>query len=357
MKLRNRRQAFAVLALGAIYAAQSPAYADDTATEIRLLKAQLKRLEEKVNEQSRKQKETQVEIRKVGRYPGPVTKSGLAEIPEGATPLFVTAHSQVKFGGLTITPGGFFALETVYRSRFVSADIGTPFQNIPYQNVRSGLANEFRFSARQSRLSLLAQGDVNPATHLAGYVEMDFLGAAQTANSNESNSYNPRIRHLYATVDQDDFGVHVLAGQTWSLATTNGSGIVPRTEVTPATIDAQYVPGFIWARQPGIRVVKDFDKTLWFALSAENPQTTVGGFTTTGTTAATLPSSLTYNASAVGGGLFNTANAYSLTSIPDFIGKAAWDPTFADRHVHFEAFGMFRNFYDQGNCPGYAVTI
>ena len=126
---------------------------------------------------------------------------------------------------------------------------------------RTGATDEFRLSARQSRASLLAKGDVDPVTHLAGYIEVDFLGAAQTANSNESNSYKPRIRHVYATFDQDDWGAHVLAGQTWSLITMNTKGIIPRQEDIPLTIDAQYVPGFIWARQPQLRFVKDFGKS------------------------------------------------------------------------------------------------
>ncbi len=102
---------------------------------------------------------------------------------------------------------------------------------------------------------------------------MDFLGAATTANSNESNSYNPRIRHLYTTVDWDALGLHLLAGQTWSLVTLNDKGITPRNEVSPAVIDAQYVPGFTWARQPQFRIVGDWNKKFWLALSIENAQT------------------------------------------------------------------------------------
>ena len=76
--------------------------------------------------------------------------------------------------------------------------------------------------------------------------------AAQTANSNESNSFNPRVRQLYMTVDNDEFGAHLLAGQAWTLATMNLVGIVPRTENTPLVIDDQYVPGFT-PSQPKIR--------------------------------------------------------------------------------------------------------
>ena len=65
-----------------------------------------------------------------------------------------------------------------------------------------------------------------------------------------------------------------LAGQNWSLLTLNSKGITPRNEVPPATIDAQYVVGFNWARQPQIRIVKNWNKEFWLAASVENPQTT-----------------------------------------------------------------------------------
>ena len=52
-------------------------------------------------------------------------------------------------------------------------------------------------------------------------------------------------------------------------------GLVPRQENVPLTIDAQYVVGFDWARQAGLRVVKDFDDhKMWAGLSLEEPQTT-----------------------------------------------------------------------------------
>jgi hypothetical protein len=185
------------------------------------------------------------------------------------------------------------------------------------------------------------------------YGEFDFLGAAQTANSNESNSYNPRIRHLYGTVDYDTgngVGVHFLAGQTWSLVTLNSKGITPRNEVTPPQIDAQYVPGFAWARQPQVRLTVDgMDHHLWLAVSAENPQTTFSGVGTpagalagSNGTAAPLPASLVFNQLAGGGSLFNGANSLTLNHVPDFVGKVAFDNTFAGHAFHVEGFGIYR---------------
>jgi hypothetical protein len=387
---RDKKIAVAVMALSAFAAFQpSWAVADDTAAEIRLLKGRLKQLEERVAEQGRKEKQTQEKLRQAAAQAGPGPAPGPASyygpgpgpgpgpgayyfgvgLPPQPGPGGLTATetavrglptigpSSIWFKGISITPGGFLALESVTRSAFLGADIGSPpFSNIPFSNVPSSHSGEFRFTARQSRASLLMQGDVDPATHLAGYGEMDFLGAAQTANSNESNSYNLRMRHLYLTVDNDYFGAHLLAGQEWSLATMDTKGILPRQEDIPLTIDAQYVPGFVWQRTPQIRIVKDFDKTLWFALSAENPATTTGG---------TAPSSLVDNGVIVtgvsaanpapafpqtgvlGGSLFNNSNAINLTQMPDIIGKVAWEPTIADRTIHMEAFGIFRQFTDR----------
>ncbi len=141
--------------------------------------------------------------------------------------------------------------------------------------------------------------------------------------------------------------------------TLNSKGITPRNEVTPPQIDAQYVPGFAWARQPGVRIAADFlDHKLWIAASAENPQTTfytngtpagvpgVGGVPTAGG-AAPLPASLVYNIT--GGSGFNNANTLSLNHIPDFVGKVAYEDTIGGHVVHIEAFGIYRSFYDRVN--------
>ncbi|MDQ6868605.1 MAG: hypothetical protein M3178_09440 [Pseudomonadota bacterium] len=365
---RRHKPAIAAAVLGALVSFQAGAVrADDTSTEIRLLKQRLKQLEERVAEQGRKEKETQAQLRHAAAQPGPAPGAYTYPVGIGLPPPIGSAlaerlahtpgysyigapSSTLYLGGISITPGGFFELATVTRDHFIGADIATPFGNIPFANVPSSHTDEFRFSARRSRFAVLVMGDVDPATHLAGYGEFDFLGAAQTANSNESDSFNLRQRQIYLTVDQDDFGAHLLAGQAWTLATMNLKGIVPRTENTPLVIDDQYVPGFVWSRQPQIRVTKDFDQNLWFALSAENPQTTFGSTFSSNGVAPTVPTP-TFNAIPPGGSLFNSANAISLNQFPDIIGKAAWDPTIADRTIHMEVYGIFRNFHDRVSFP------
>lgn len=327
----------------------APVLASDAETlaEIRALKAKLHKLEHRLDEQA----QTQRGVDRSGRAPVET-----AVVKDGDGRLW---PDKFFYKGITITPGGFIALENVWRSHWIGADVNTPFQNIPYGFGATGHTNEFRFSARQSRLSMLAQGNINPSTHISAYVETDFLGAGQTANSNESNSYNLRVRHLYTNVDWDDFGLHLLAGQSWSLTTMNTSGVKPDSVNPPATIDAQYVPGFVWARQPQLRLVKDFGKRFWIAFSAEGAANTFAGYGALqpglpGTTTLPLQNPILFG-QAAGGGLFNAVNSYSLNRMPDMVTKAAWDPTFADRTIHVEGFGLLRDFTDRAYFGNHSV--
>ena len=342
-----RSALLASLALGVFsLTGVAPAHADDassTAAEIRELKARLLSLEKRLDAQAHAQAQTQAEVQRVSaRGPLPTTK--------GVAPIEYCPPGKFCYKGLTITPGGFFALEGVWRDKNQISDIDTPFQSIPYANNVPGHANEFRLSARQSRLSLLVEGKVDPVTSFAGYGEFDFLGAAQTANSNESNSYQPRVRHLYGQIDNSAWGTHFLAGQTWSLVTLNGfGGIKPRSEQIPLTIDAQYVPGFSWTREPQVRLVQDLGYNFQVGASVETAATTFGGtipaaIATISNNACGIPGVATTNPS--GFSLLNACNSYSFNQTPDFVGKVSWDPTIGANKVHTEFYGLARNFTD-----------
>jgi hypothetical protein len=148
---------------------------------------------------------------------------------------------------------------------------------------------------------------------------------------------------MYGSVDWDYLGLHLLAGQAWSLATLNSQGITPRNEVVPPTIDGQYIPGFTWTRQPQIRLVKDMPDAVSIAVSLENPQTTF--FTGVNP----LPSTVHVTFNAPAGQGFDSANTLSLNHVPDVIGKIAYEPIVADRHVHLEAYYLYRSFYERLN--------
>jgi len=257
----------------------------------------------------------------------------------------LTKNGGVQFGGVNVKLGGFIEAAGIYRTRNEVADVGSDYNTgIPFNSSSLAHENETRFSARQSRLSILATGDVSRDTHLAAYYEMDFLAAGATSNSRESNSYTPRSRHLYATLDRDDWGLHVLAGQAWSLLTTNTKGIIPRQEQIPLTIDAQYVEGFNWLRVPQFRIVEDFGGGLWAGVSAESPQMV--------TSPISVPSSVNFNNTGNGAGLLNGTTTYSNDYIPDFDGKIALEPGWG----HYEVKGLIREFTDRASGTNYTTT-
>ncbi|HZR64579.1 MAG TPA: hypothetical protein VFA85_05480 [Terriglobales bacterium] len=252
----------------------------------------------------------------------------------------------IHYKGITITPGGFVAAETVNRTRAVSSDINTPFNSIPYTANALSRLGETNLTARQSRLSLLGESKIGN-TKLTGYWEGDWLGAGVTSNNRQSNSYVLRQRVIFGQAAFAN-GLSFTAGQMWSLATETKKGIQNRQELPPLTIDSQYNVGFTWARQYGARVVKDFGGKFALGLAIEAPQATIGGrgFSSVATSNAGVTTATGGNtildAPGSGGGLFNFADTsgYSINKAPDIIVKAAVDPGWG----HYEVFGIFSDF-------------
>src|SRR5262252_9025874 len=115
-----------------------------------------------------------------------------------------------------VTLGGFIAAETVWRQHNMVNDIGTAFATTPFPFSPLYNEHEFHGSARQSRISLLIEGNIDPYQKLSGFYESDFLGVGNTSNYNQSNSWAPRLRHAYFTYDNTGWGgwgFHILAGQ------------------------------------------------------------------------------------------------------------------------------------------------
>ncbi|MBU69644.1 MAG: hypothetical protein CL858_30175 [Cupriavidus sp.] len=254
-----------------------------------------------------------------------------------ANDLVCNAGSYALGPAICFTPGGFVELAGIFRNPNTVSDIATDFNGIPFRNSPQSRESEFRFSARQSRLSGLFTAKEGPTLQISGYYEIDFLAAGTTSNSRESNSYVPRVRQIFATVDALDSGWHVLAGQAWSLITSDASGITPLKEQIPLTIDAQYVPGFNWTRNPQVRVVKDIAPGLWAGLSAESPQSVLPP------SPFAAPGFVNVNNIGDAAGLLNNSTTYSNNSIPDLAGKLAVEPGFG----HFELKGLVRFFDDR----------
>jgi hypothetical protein len=278
----------------------------------------------------------------------------------------IGSPSVLHYKGIGLTPGGYLAGETVYRSKATGGDIPTAFSSIPYEGADAYSLSEFYGSARQSRATLMAEGKTNWGT-LRGYYEADWLGTGITSNNNQSNSYVLRQRVLWAQAETNNHWAFT-GGQLWSLATEDKKGIsnLSGDILTPQTIDPNYVPGFVWTRQYGFRVTKTFDHAA-FGFAVENPQLLY-----TASIAGNTPYAVLGSAGANGGNYnaavsasvpttyiqnytnqvtatgsiyvpsYNTIYAntnisnYSFNQAPDVLAKIAFDPGWG----HYEIFGI-----------------
>jgi hypothetical protein len=277
----------------------------------------------------------------------------------------------LHYKGINITPGGFMAAETVWRSKATGGEVPTAFSAIPFPSADMSKLSEFYGSGRQSRISLLAEGKLDWGT-IRGYVEADFLSAGTNSNNNQSNSYVLRQRVVWAQAALNN-GFSFTGGQMWSLATETKKGLstISGDIATPQTIDANYVPGFVWTRQYGFRVSKSFGNKIAVAAAIENPQVLAPG----GTINVNTGVSYLWGTPGANGGNYNaggtstscsttisgtTANTtctpsylttYAINPAPDVIVKAAFDPGLG----HYEIFGIGRWFRDR-IYPGASTT-
>jgi hypothetical protein len=240
-----------------------------------------------------------------------------------------------------ITVGGFFAAESLWRQHNETSELGSSFTGEPFPFAPTFGENEYRASARQSRLSLLVEGNIDPKQKLNGYFEADFLGVGVTSNYNQSNSWAPRLRQFFIDYDNNYSGFHLLAGQAWSLITQNTAGIVARKENIPMTIDPNYVVGFEFTRNYQVRAVQEFGPMWTAAVSVEAPAEQIfpGGVTNGGGVNGVLVNWTNPGGSFLGSTI---ANNFTTDKIPDIIEKIAFDPGWA----HLEVFGVQRFFSD-----------
>ena len=314
----------AVVLAGATAIAADPAVAQNSpSAEQQRLNAQIESLQQQIQDLRNQVQASQ-------REAAPAPRAAIQSGPNG-----------IQLGGVNLKFGGFIEAASIWRSRNEVSDVGSDYNTgIPFSNSVLAHEHEFRESARQSRVSGLATGDVDPYTHLGAYIESDFLSSGTNSNSRESNSYVPRLRHGYATLDKDDWGLHILAGQSWSLLTTNANGILPRQEQIPLTIDAQYVEGFNWKRQPQLRIVENFGSRLWAGLSLESPQGSLAPNVVANGAGTNAQPNANNNGNSAG--LLNNTTQFTNDIAPDVIAKLALDPGFG----HYELKGLARIFTD-----------
>ncbi len=168
----------------------------------------------------------------------------------------------LRFRGINITPGGYVEGAFVRRSRALTSDVATPFNNLTMPGASQSQTPEFFGSGRQSKSTVFVEGRVGNAD-LSSYVSADFLSAGVTSTSTSTNGYTLRLRQAWGQLKFDN-GWSFLAGQAWSLVTEDAKGIMvdddmgKTNDVRPKTIDSTYNVGFNFSRQWGFRVSKSF---------------------------------------------------------------------------------------------------
>ena len=266
----------------------------------------------------------------------------------------INSPAALHYKGVTITPGGFVAFEGVYRNRSVNSDVNTPLNSIPFPSANEGHVSELNFSGRQSRLSALVQGNAGnftlaPTTRWIGWEQ-----ALRPTIISPTATFFVSVRSWGQAASKSGFTI--TGGQMWSLVTEMRKGTDARSEIQPQTIDAQYLVGYSWTRQPELRIQQRWGdyKTGAFtgAISVEQAQIT--NFTANGTN----PAEYFFAGTGQNGGLYNAAGAvgngntastggittYANNVAPDFIVKTAVDyPQF---HAELGGLARFlRNYY------------
>lgn len=268
--------------------------------------------------------------------------SALAETKKSVSSL--ESPLAIHYKGVNLYPGGWVESTFLVRGRNENADITSNFGAVPFERVANANLTEFRASARGSRAILAADGMAG-STKLTGYMELDFLGQAPTANQVETNSFSPRQRQLWGQAEFKN-GITVTGGQFWSLITTDRKGIATRAEFIPTTIEGSYVVGYTYVRQNSIRINKNFSNKAWAAFEIDNSETTLGtsytpdnlyGFNNSANALSPNGSTLNY--------LAGSTNGFSTNLMPDFVGKVVFEPGWG----HYELKGLARVFRDRIN--------
>lgn len=244
----------------------------------------------------------------------------------------VDEPTAIHYKGVTITPGGFIAGESIWRQRAMNADIYTNFNATPYMNAGEAHTSEWVPTARGTRPSVLVSGKT-PFGTLSGFLEIDFLAAGTTSNNLQSNSYTPRIRQAWVQAQVGH--VKFTGGQMWTLLTENKRATDAGQEAVPLLFDANLHVGDTYLRQASFRIQDAITPKVTLAMSVENSQYQFS--------ASNAPSNFFFGAPGVLGGLDNSLANYTNQVAPDVIVKAAFDPGYG----HYELGGVARFFRDR----------
>ncbi|MGH7866748.1 MAG: hypothetical protein ACREP9_03710, partial [Candidatus Dormibacteraceae bacterium] len=241
------------------------------------------------------------------------------------------------------TPVGFMDATAFFRSTNLGSGIGTSFGSLPFSNTPQGRLTETRLTIQNSRIGMMVDSTVGDSK-LRGYWESDFLGAQPSNAFVTSNSDSFRMRLFWLDLTHGKF--EFLAGQSWSMLTPNRVGISPMPSdlFYSQDMDTNYQVGLTWSRQLQFRFLYHPSKDVTMGLSLENPDQYVGS-------AVVLPANFTSSQVDTG------AATSSANTIPDIIGKIAFDAHAGGKLEHIEFAGLMTQFKTYSSVTNNTASV
>jgi len=245
-------------------------------------------------------------------------------------------------------------MTSITRSTNPGSGIGTNFGSIPYGNTQGGSLTESRLSIQNSRIGMRVDTSFKDFNVL-GYWESDFLGQVGNPPNGgiavSSNPYPFRLRLYW--VDVTKGGWEFLAGQSWSLMTTNRKGVspLPGDLFYSQDIDVNYQAGLTWGRIPGFRGAYHWGSKAALAIALENSEPYVGG--SAGGSTIVAPAAI---AGILGGQVNNGQSVISAAALhPDIIAKLAFDPN-PKFHIEFVGVEITNKIANPASTPAFQTN-
>ena len=272
--------------LGTSFLVSAPAFADDAQLQqqINAMQRQLQAMQDQLAETKKQAKAAAQQAQQTQQAQQAQQVQQAQNIPANIPPNLYAADMPIPtkgppswFDSIHVSMAGtFIAMEGAFRQRNeVSSGASDPaFSTIPLQNSPLYGENESALQRPAEPHRVEGVGRYRPDPARQGLLRNGLSRRWRRPRTRvRATAIRLRIRQAYFAYDDDNWHGHFSAGQMWSLLTQNRVGILNSTENVPLTIDAQYVAGFNWARQPAIRYVQDVGQIAWFGVSVESPQT------------------------------------------------------------------------------------
>ncbi|HXA46775.1 MAG TPA: hypothetical protein VNW52_04030, partial [Burkholderiaceae bacterium] len=358
-----------VMLLGAIpsaYAAGDTRSNAELLQEIDQIKARLQQLEDLVRKNADKSAAQAEASQQTAQQASMQAKAATDAVAAAAPVIDKLEHGIAQIGHTNLSLSGWLEGAMTWRDHNELAAASATNFGMPFGKSVAYGDHELRTDARNSYLTLNLRSTAVDDVKLNGRLEVDFQSIGSNSTQN-NDAWSPRLRHAFVEIDNEATGWHAIIGQTYALTTPYGNQV--RGDGSPSADKAWTMlpmspiinvgqlddigPAGVNSPRPfEFRVVKTFTDTA-LAISFDSQIVSWGA-----NVADTSPvySGATLSSAANNQFNGNAAQNLSLSTMPDILTKATWQP---DPRYFFEAFGILRTYRDMAgttNLTGAGTT-